>query len=60
MKMMHEECKMNEKMKLKHNTNIKRMLQSIKNMLRMMEHDMDLGMTWTQEHVICAKRSKKT
>ena len=29
-------------------------------MLRMMEHDIDLGMKWTQEHVICAKRSKKT
>ena len=28
-------------------------------MLRMMEHDVNLGMTKTQEHEICAKRSKK-
>ena len=62
MKMMHEECKMNEKLKLKHNTNIKKNATKHKehDMLRMMEHDMDLGMTWTQEHDICAKRSKRT
>ena len=29
-------------------------------MLRMMEHDINLGMTKTQEHVMCAKMSKKT
>ena len=29
-------------------------------MLRMTEHDVNLGMTKTQEHVIRAKRSKKT
>ena len=29
-------------------------------MLRMMEHDVNLGITKTQEHVKCAKRSKMT
>ena len=29
-------------------------------MPRMMKHDIDQGMTSTQVHVICAKRSKKT
>ena len=29
-------------------------------MLKMMEHNIDLGMTQTQEHVMCTKRSKKT
>ena len=28
-------------------------------MLRMMEQDVDQGMTRIQEHVICAKRSKR-
>ena len=29
-------------------------------MLRIMEHDIDVDITRTQEHVICAKKSKKT
>ena len=47
-KMMHEGCKMNEKMKLKQKT--KTFLKNATkhkehDMLRMMEHDIDLGMT---------------
>ena len=61
--MMYEGCKMNEKMKLKRKT--KTSLKNAKkhkehDMLRIMEHDIDLGMTQTQEHVIQAKKSKKT
>ena len=46
--MMHEGCKMNEKMKLKRK--IKTSLKNAKkhkehDMLRIMEHDIDLGMT---------------
>ena len=41
--MMHEECKM-KKNATKH---------KVHDMLRMMEHDVNLGMTKTQEHVKC-------
>ena len=53
--MMHEGYKINKKMKLKHKT--KTLKNAIKHkehdMLRMMEHDVNLGMTKTQEHVKC-------
>ena len=62
--MMHEGCKMNKKMKLKRKTKQKKKkcykTQSKHDMLRMIEHDVNLGMTQTQEQVIRAKRSKKT
>ena len=56
--MMHEGCKMNEKMKLKHKTKtLKKKKNTTKHkehdMLRMMEHDINLGITKTQEHVKC-------
>ena len=54
---------MNEKMKLKQKNkdNLKHATKHKEHeMLRMMEHDVNLGMTQTQEHVMCAKRSKKT
>ena len=46
--MMHEGCKMNEKIKLKHKTKtLKKNATKHKehDMLRMMEHDVNLGMT---------------
>ena len=63
--MMHEGCKINEKVKLKRKTKQKKKkkcykAQSKHDMLRMMEYNVNLGMTQTQEHVIRAKRSKKT
>ena len=53
--MMCEGCKMNEKMKLKHKTKTLKNATKHKehDMLRMMEHDVNLGMTKTQEHVKC-------
>ena len=53
--MMHEGCKMNEKMKLKHKTKTLKNATKYKehDMLKMMEHDVNLGMTKTQEHVKC-------
>ena len=60
---MHEGCKMNEKMKLKQKNkdNLKHATKHKEHdMLRMMKDDVNLGMTQTQEHVMCAKRSKKT
>ena len=46
---MHEEYKMNEKMKLKHVTKTSKKKNATKHeehdMLRMMEHDINLGMT---------------
>ena len=58
---MHEGCKMNEKMKLKHKTKTLKNATKHKehDMLRMMEHDINLGRTRTQEHVICAKSLKR-
>ena len=52
---MLEGCKMNEKMKLKHKTKTLKNATKHKehDMLRMMEHDVNLGMTKTQEHVKC-------
>ena len=55
--MMHEGCKMNEKMKLKRKEKKKHLKQ---NATKQNEHDINLGMTQTQEHVMCTKRSKKT
>ena len=47
--MMYEGCKMNKKMKLKHKTKKKQKKNATKHkehdMLRMMEHDINLGMT---------------
>ena len=58
---MHEGCKMNEKMKLKRKTKTENATKHKEHdMLRMKEQDIVLGMTKIQEHVICAKRSKKT
>ena len=55
--MMHEGCKMNEKMKLKYKTKTLKKKNATKykehDMLWMMEHDVNLGMTKTQEHVKC-------
>jgi len=53
--MMHEGCKMNKKMKFKHKTKTLKNATKHKehDMLRMMEHDVNLGMTKTQEHVKC-------
>ena len=53
--MMHEGCKMNEKMKLKHKTKTLKNATKHKehDMLRMMEHDVNVGMIKTQEHVKC-------
>ena len=61
--MMHEWCKMNEKMKLKRKTKTSKKLykaQSKHDMLKMMEQGIGQGMTQAQEHVKCAKMSKKT
>ena len=60
---MHEGCKINEKMKLKHKAKtLKKCYKALSkhDILRMMEQDKNLGTTRTQEHVICAKRSKRT
>ena len=63
--MIHEGCNLNEKMKLKRKTKTSEKkkcykAQSKHDILGMMKHDIDLGMTQTQEHAISAKRSKKT
>ena len=43
---MHEGCKMNEKMKLKRKTKTENATKHKEHdMLKMMEHDIDLGMT---------------
>ena len=62
--MMQKGCKMNEKMKLKRKTKTSFIKNATKHkeheMLWMKEQDIVLGMTQTQEHVMCDKKSKKT